>query len=176
MTIIKDIKALLTGLGITAKHLMKKKVTIQYPEEKRTLPPRYRARIVLTRDPDGEERCVACFLCSAACPVDCISLMPAEGERGRRYPEWFRINFSRCIFCGLCAEACPTMAIQMTPDYEICSRDPLKLVYEKEDLLIDGPGKDSHYHFYKHAAIGVINDKGINEDEFPAEDIKKNLP
>lgn len=176
MTIIKDIKALLTGLGITAKHLMKKKVTIQYPEEKRTLPPRYRARIVLTRDPDGEERCVACFLCSAACPVDCISLMPAEGERGRRYPEWFRINFSRCIFCGFCAEACPTMAIQMTPDYEICSRDPLKLVYEKEDLLIDGPGKDPHYHFYKHAAIGVIHDKGQNEDESPTEDIKKNLP
>jgi NADH-quinone oxidoreductase subunit I len=176
MTIIKDIKALLTGLGITAKHLVKKKVTIQYPEEKRILPPRYRARIVLTRDPDGDERCVACFLCSAACPVDCISLMPAEGERGRRYPEWFRINFSRCIFCGLCAEACPTMAIQMTPDYEICSRDPLKLVYEKEDLLIDGTGKDPRYHFYKHAAIGVINDKGQNEDEYPTEEIKKNLP
>lgn len=176
MSIIKDIKALLTGLGITAKHLMKKKVTIQYPEEKRTLPPRYRARIVLTRDPDGEERCVACFLCSAACPVDCISLMPAEGERGRRYPEWFRINFSRCIFCGFCAEACPTMAIQMTPEYEICNRDVMKLVYEKEDLLIDGPGKNPDYHFYKHAAIGVINDKGQNEDEFPPEDIKKNLP
>ncbi len=176
ISIIKDIKALLIGLSITAKHLVKKPVTIQYPEQKRTPHPRFRAQIVLTRDPNGEERCVACFLCSAACPVDCISLMPAEGERGRRYPEWFRINFSRCIFCGLCAEACPTLAIQMTADYEICNRDVMKLVYEKEDLLIDETGKDPHYNYYGHAAIGVINDKGENDDEFPTEDIQKNLP
>lgn len=176
MSLIKDIKALFIGLGVTAKHLMKKPVTIQYPEQKRTPYPRYRARIVLTRDPDGEERCVACFLCSAVCPVDCISLMAAEGEKGRRYAEWFRINFSRCIFCGFCAEACPTMAIQMTPDYEICSRDVMKLVCEKEDLLIDGTGEDPRYNFYRHAAIGVINDKGKNENEFPAEDIQKNMP
>jgi NADH-quinone oxidoreductase subunit I len=68
--------------------------------------PRFRGRIVLTRDPDGEERCVACNLCAVACPVGCISLQKAEKEDGRWYPEFFRINFSRCIFCGMCEEAC----------------------------------------------------------------------
>jgi NADH-quinone oxidoreductase subunit I len=90
------------------KHMFHKRVTIQYPEEKPYLPPRYRGRIILSRDPDGGERCVACYLCAVACPVDCISLQATEDETGRRYPAFFRINFSRCIFCGDCEEACPT--------------------------------------------------------------------
>src|SRR5512145_2505590 len=143
MRVVDDITAILTGLWTTWKHILRRPVTIQYPEEKRRPPPRYRARIILTRDPDGGERCVACYLCSAACPVDCISMQAGERDNGRRYALWFRINFSRCIFCGLCAEACPTLAIQMSPDYEMGSRDPLNLVFEKEDLLIDGGGHDS---------------------------------
>ncbi len=165
MGIWRDIKGTLLPFWITLGYLFTKPATIQYPEEKRTPPPRYRARIVLTRDPDGNERCVACHLCSAACPVDCISMQAAETEDGRRYAAWFRINFARCIFCGLCAEACPTLAIQMTPDYEICNRDPLSLVQEKEDLLIDGCGKDEEYNFYRHSGIGVVNPRGGNEDE-----------
>ena len=161
----RDIKGTLQPFWITLGYLFRKPVTIQYPEQKRIPPPRYRARIVLTRDPDGNERCVACHLCSAACPVDCISMQAAEAEDGRRYATWFRINFARCIFCGLCAEACPTLAIQMTPDYEICNRDPLSLVSEKEDLLITGCGKDDQYNFYRHAGIGVVNARGGNEDE-----------
>ena len=167
MIIVKDIKALLTDSGPPGSISAAAPVTIQYPEEKRTPFPRYRARMVLTRDPDGEERCVACYLCSAACPVDCISMQAAEKPNGRRYAAWFRINFSRCIFCGMCAEACPTMAIQMTPEYEICKRDIMDLVYEKEDLLIDGCGKDPEYNFYRHAGIGVVNPRGGNPDEEP---------
>lgn len=157
--------AIATGFGVTLRHMLRKPVTIQYPEEKRTPYPRFRARIVLTRDPDGGERCVACYLCSAACPVDCISMQSAEAENGRRYAEWFRINFARCIYCGLCAEACPTLAIQMTPDYEFCKRDIMEMIYEKEDLLIDGCGKDESYNYYRHAGIGVINPRGGNIDE-----------
>lgn len=77
-----------------------------------------------------------------ACPVGCISLQKAETEDGRWYPEFFRINFSRCIFCGLCEEACPTTAIQLTPDFEMAEFKRQDLVYEKEDLLISGPGKN----------------------------------
>jgi NADH-quinone oxidoreductase subunit I len=132
--------------------------------------------MVLTRDPEGEERCVACYLCSAACPVDCISMQAAERQDGRRYAAWFRINFSRCIFCGLCAEACPTLAIQMSTDYEICTRDIMNLVYEKEDLLIDGCGKDPAYNFYRHAGIGVVNQRGGNDDENPPVDVRGLLP
>lgn len=108
-------------------HAFAKRETRMYPEEPVYLPPRYRGRIVLTRDPDGEERCVACNLCAVACPVGCISLQKAETKDGRWYPEFFRINFSRCIFCGLCEEACPTTAIQLTPDFEMGE-------YKRQDL------------------------------------------
>jgi NADH-quinone oxidoreductase subunit I len=176
MKIWRDIKGTVLPFWVTLRYLFKRPVTIQYPEQKRTPAPRARARMVLTRDPDGEERCVACYLCSAACPVDCISMQSAEREDGRRYAAWFRINFSRCIFCGFCAEACPTLAIQMSPEFEFCDRDPLKLVYEKEDLLIDHGGKNQEYNFYRHAGIGVVNPRGGNEDEKPPVDIRTNLP
>lgn len=176
MTVIKDITGILRGMWTTWKHIFGRSVTIQYPEEKRIPSPRFRARIVLTRDPDGEERCVACYLCSAACPVDCISMQSAERDNGRRYPSWFRINFSRCIFCGMCAEACPTMAIQMTPDYEICNRDIMKLVHEKEDLLIDGCGKAPTYNYYHHAGIGVTQPRGTAAEENPPVDRRTLLP
>jgi len=103
-------------------------------------------------------------------------MQAAEDGNGRRYAAWFRINFSRCIFCGLCAEACPTLAIQMTPDYEICNRDPLSLVYEKDQLLVDNGGKDSDYNFYRHAGIGVVNPRGGNPDETPPENVRSLLP
>jgi NADH-quinone oxidoreductase subunit I len=176
MSLFKDVKAISIGLWTTWKHIFRPKLTIQYPEEKRTPPYRYRARMVLTRDPDGEERCVACYLCSAACPVDCISMQSAERPDGRRYAAWFRINFSRCIFCGFCAEACPTMAIQMSTEYEICKRDIMDLVYEKEDLLIDGCGKDPEYNFYRHSGIGVVNPRGGNPGEEPPTDPRGLMP
>ncbi len=176
MGVAADIKGICAGFWTTWKHLFRRPVTVQYPEEKRIPSPRYRARIVLTRDPDGGERCVACYLCSAACPVDCISMAAAERYDGRRYAAWFRINFSRCIFCGLCAEACPTMAIQMTPDYEICKRDIMELVYEKEDLLIDSCGKDPSYNFYRHAGIGVVSQRGCNADEESPVDFRGLMP
>ena len=84
---------------------------------------------------------MGCYLCAVACPVDCIALQATEDEHGRRYPEFFRINFSRCIFCGFCEEACPTYAIQLIPDFEMSEYNRQNLVYEKEDLLISGTGK-----------------------------------
>ena len=93
----------LRSLWLIGRHLFVKRVTVQYPEQKPALPARSRARIILSRDPDGGERCVACYLCAAACPPDCIALQAAEDENGRRYPAFFRINFSRCIFDDNCA-------------------------------------------------------------------------
>ncbi len=145
-------------------HTFHRRVTEQYPEVKPYLAPRYRGRIVLTRDPEGNERCVACYLCAAACPVDCISLQATEDETGRRYPEFFRINFSRCIFCGYCEEACPTYAIQLTPDFEMSDYARENLVYEKEHLLISGPGKYHDHDFYKVAGV-AIGGKGKGQAE-----------
>jgi len=158
-------------------HLFRRPVTVQYPEVKPYLPPRWRGRIVLTRDPDGEERCVACNLCAVACPVDCIALQKAEHADGRWYPEWFRINFSRCIFCGFCEEACPTSAIQLTPDYEMCEYHRPDMVYEKADLLIDGTGKVPDYNFYRIAGMAIRGkDKGEAEREAPPVDVRSLLP
>ncbi|MAU00202.1 MAG: NADH-quinone oxidoreductase subunit NuoI [Anaerolineaceae bacterium] len=159
------------------KHTFHKRETIQYPEEKAYLAPRYRGRIILSRDPDGEERCVACYLCAVACPVDCISLQATEEEDGRRYPDFFRINFSRCIYCGYCEEACPTYAIQLTPDFEMSEYKRPNLVYEKEDLLINGPGKYPDYNFYRQAGLAISGkDKGEAENENPPVDVRSLLP
>ncbi len=167
----------LRSIVMIFSHSWRKRDTILYPEVMPYLPPRYRGRIVLTRDPDGEERCVACNLCAVACPVGCISLQKAETDDGRWYPEWFRINFSRCIFCGLCEEACPTTAIQLTPDFELAEYNRQNLVYEKEDLLIAGPGKYHDYNFYRVAGMAIAGKpKGAAQSEAQPVDVKGLLP
>jgi NADH-quinone oxidoreductase subunit I len=145
-------------------HAFQKRVTVQYPDQKPYLAPRYRGRIILSRDPDGGERCVGCYLCAVVCPVGCIALQATEDENGRRYPEFFRINFSRCIFCGFCEEACPTLAIQLIPDVEMSEYRRANLVYEKEDLMISGPGKYHDYNFWRVSGV-AIGGKGVGEAE-----------
>jgi NADH-quinone oxidoreductase subunit I len=174
---MRTIIGVLKGLWVVAKRLFRAPDTIEYPDEMPYLPPRYRARIILSRDRDGGERCVACYLCAIACPVDCISLQATEDEQGRRYPEWFRINFSRCIFCGFCEEACPTYAIQLTPDPEMCEYDRHNMVYEKEDLLISGEGKYHGYDFWRVAGVAIGGkDKGHAENEAPPTDLHSLMP
>ncbi len=175
--LIDGVATQLLSLWRVLRHTFSRKATIEYPEVKPYLPPRYRGRIILSRDPDGEERCVACNLCAVACPVDCIALQKGEKEDGRWYPEWFQINFSRCIYCGLCEEACPTYAIQLTPDYEMGEYDRRNLVYEKQDLLIAGQGKYHGYSFYRQAGLAILGkDKGEAENEDPPIDPRSLLP
>jgi len=169
--------SLLKAVGTILPHLFRRRDTVLFPEERPYLPPRYRGRIVLTRDPAGAERCVACYLCAVACPVDCIALQATEDETGRRYPEWFRINFSRCIFCGFCEEACPTKAIQLTPDFDMNEYRRENMVYEKEHLLISGPGKYPDYDFYQVAGVAIGGkDKGEAENEAPPVDLRSLTP
>jgi len=168
--------SLAKGLWLVFRHAFQRRVTVQYPEQRPYLAPRWRGRIILSRI-NGQERCVACYLCAIACPVDCIALQAAEDETGRRYPEFFRINFSRCIFCGFCEEACPTYAIQLTPDFEMGEYRRENLVYEKEDLLIDGPGKYPDYDFYRVAGLAVGGkDKGEAENEETPLDLRGLMP
>ncbi len=181
---MQTLKAVLFGIYTQIRsiwmifsHSWRRRDTIQYPEQMPYLPPRYRGRIVLTRDPDGEERCVACNLCAAACPVGCISLQKAERPDGRWYPEFFRINFSRCIFCGLCEEACPTTAIQLTPDFEMAEYRRQDLVYEKQDLQIAGTGKYPDYNFYRVAGLAIAGKpKGAAAQEAQPVNVKSLLP
>ncbi|WWP00222.1 MAG: NADH-quinone oxidoreductase subunit NuoI [Candidatus Dasytiphilus stammeri] len=165
----------LRSIYLISLNAFSKRETKKYPEEKVYLPPRYRGRIVLTRDPDGAERCVACGLCAVVCPADCISLQKSEDNNRRWYAEFFRINFSRCIFCGLCEEACPTTAIQLTPDFEMGEFKRKDLVYEKEDLLISGPGKYPDYNFYRIAGVALKNELS-GENQLDPIDVKCLLP
>jgi len=176
-SIIQGVGTQLRSLAMVFSHAWRPRETLNYPEEAVYVPPRYRGGIVLSRDPDGDERCVACNLCAVACPVGCISLQKSEREDGRWYPEFFRINFSRCIFCGLCEEACPTTAIQLTPDFEMGEYRRQDLVYEKEDLLISGPGKYPDYNFYRMSGMAIDGKpKGEAENEAKPIDVKSLLP
>jgi len=178
MNVIHQFYTVLRSMVMILGHTFRKRDVRPYPEVPIYTPPRYRGRIVLTRDPDGDERCVACNLCAVACPVGCISLQKAERpEDGRWYPEFFRINFSRCIFCGLCEEACPTNAIQLTPDFEMAEYNRQNLVYEKEHLLISGTGKYHDYNFYRVAGMSIKGkDKGEALNEAPPVDLHSLLP
>lgn len=125
----------LGGLFITIKHLLNfRSVTVQYPEEVKELPPRYRGLHVMPGDDDGEIRCVACKLCEVACPTQAISIVaePADDYGIERRPKVYNIDFMRCVFCGFCVEACPCDALRMGMKYELASYNRAGLVHTKE--------------------------------------------
>ena len=131
----------LKGFGVTLKQIFKKPITQQYPEYKRPVYPRYRGRHRLNRHENGLEKCVGCSLCAAACPADCIRVVPAENtpttasRPGERYARIYEINMSRCIFCGYCELACPFDAITLGNDFEISEYNRDDLIYTKDMLL-----------------------------------------
>ena len=131
---------LIQGLATTFKHMFKPKVTVNYPEQKVPMFPKYRGKQVLMRDENGLEKCVACGLCSVACPADAIYLEAAENDgtimAGPRYAKVYQIHKTRCIFCGMCEEACPVSAIFMGKDYELAVYSKDDFVWDKTELLV----------------------------------------
>src|SRR5690554_2134858 len=133
--------AIAGGMATTLKHLFKKKVTINYPEETRPFSPVYRGRHMLMRDDEGRERCTACGLCAVSCPAEAITMKAAERKPGEehlyreeKYAEIYEINMLRCIYCGLCEEACPKQAIYLTKSKTMVFSD-----YDRTDFIY---GKD----------------------------------
>lgn len=125
------------GLKITLENMFKPSFTMEYPEVKFEPPSSYRGRPVLAMEENGEERCVACGLCSRVCPALAIEVQAAETEREKeRYPEKFEINMLRCIFCGFCEEVCPEEAIIMSKDYELAFFNREDAIYGKDKLLV----------------------------------------
>lgn len=175
--IINIIITCFKSIYIISKNIFSKPETMKYPYEKIHLSKNYRGRIILTRNTEGDERCVACNLCSAVCPVSCIAMQRSQKKDGSWYPIFFRINLSRCIFCGFCEEACPTLAIQLIPDVELAEYKRSDLIYEKNDLLISNTGKYKTYNFYKMTGIDIKNKKkSKSSNENKPIDIKKILP
>jgi NADH-quinone oxidoreductase subunit I len=134
------------GLRTTLMRVVEGPVTIQYPEEKTPVYPRFRGRHKLQRFEDsGLEKCVGCSLCAAACPAECIRVVAAENtpdnqvSAGERYAAVYEINMTRCIFCGYCEVACPFDAITMGVDYELSDYERSDLIFTKEMLLQDHP-------------------------------------
>jgi NADH-quinone oxidoreductase subunit I len=129
------------GLGVTLRTMFRQPTTIQYPEERRQLPERFRGLHALHRYENGLERCIGCFLCAGACPAECIYIEAAENDpahpvsAGERYARVYEIDELRCIFCGFCEEACPTGAITLEPVFEISDYERGGLIYSKEMLL-----------------------------------------
>lgn len=152
MGYLRNIGAIAKGMGITFSEMFKPTIVENYPDGRGPLrgavfQERFRGLHVLQRDENGLEKCVACFLCAAACPSNCIYIEAAENTEtnrvsgAERYAKVYNIDYNRCIFCGYCVEACPTDAITHGHGFELATFNASSLVYRKEQLL---SGKPAH--------------------------------
>ncbi len=141
--IIESTKAIIKGMAVTFSKIPQEKWTVQYPDEPVTMQPRYRGQHLLHVDELGREKCVACFLCAAACPSDCIYIVAADDPRppeertgvDERFAQVYNIDYGRCIFCGFCVEACPKDALQLKRVFELADYTRESMIYTKEMLL-----------------------------------------
>jgi NADH-quinone oxidoreductase subunit I len=157
MSIISDViestKAIIKGMSVTFSYIPKEKWTVEYPDEPVTVQPRYRGQHLLHVDERGKEKCVACFLCAAACPSDCIYIIAADDPRSpaertgveERFADVYNIDYGRCIFCGYCVEACPKDAITHGYNFELSVYSRADLLKTKDDLLITKQVQSKNY-------------------------------
>jgi len=129
---------LVKGLMLTGRYFFARKITVQYPEEKTPMSPRFRGLHALRRYPNGEERCIACKLCEAVCPALAITIESEPRDDGTRRTTRYDIDLTKCIFCGLCEESCPVDAIVETRIFEYHGEKRGDLLYTKEMLLAIG--------------------------------------
>ena len=129
---------LLKGMKLTGRYFFARKITVQYPEERTPLSPRFRGLHALRRYPNGEERCIACKLCEAVCPAMAITIESEQRADGTRRTTRYDIDLTKCIFCGFCEEACPVDAIVETRILEYHGEQRGDLYYTKDMLLAVG--------------------------------------
>jgi NADH-quinone oxidoreductase subunit I len=147
--LVKDfgLSEIRAGMKITAKQLVTDKITVQFPEERTPISPRFRGLHALRRYPNGEERCIACKLCEAVCPANAITIESEMRDDGTRRTTQYDIDLFKCIFCGFCEEACPVDAIVETHIFDYAFESREGSIIDKEALL----------------AIGDENEKAINK-------------
>ena len=157
MSVVSDVLnsavSVIKGMKRTLTEIPREKWTVQYPDEPVTMQPRYRGQHLLHVDENGKEKCVACYLCAAACPSDCIYIEAIDDPRpyaervGRdeRYAKVYNIDYGRCIFCGFCVEACPKDAITHGYNFEISVFNRADLLKTKDDLLITKQVQSKNY-------------------------------
>ena len=147
MPVVRGVAAIAKGMGVTFREMLSPTKVENYPDgpgpnRGAVLEERYRGAHVLQRDENGLEKCVACFLCAAACPSNCIYIEAAENTEehrissSERFAKVYNIDYNRCIFCGYCVEACPTDAITHGHGFELSTLNATNLVMRKEDMLV----------------------------------------
>ena len=129
---------LLLGMKLTGRYLFARKFTVQYPEEKTPMSPRFRGLHAQRRYANGEERCIACKLCEAVCPALAITIESEQREDGTRRTTRYDIDLFKCIYCGFCEEACPVDAIVETRVFEYHFEERGEHIMTKEKLLAMG--------------------------------------
>ena len=132
------LRELIKGLALTGRYMFKRKITVQYPEEKTPMSPRFRGLHALRRYPNGEERCIACKLCEAVCPAMAITIESEQRADGSRRTTRYDIDLTKCIFCGFCEESCPVDSIVETHVLEYHGEKRGDLYFTKEMLLAVG--------------------------------------
>mgnify|MGYP006278972143 CR=1 FL=1 len=129
---------LFQGLMVTGRHLFVRKITVQYPESRTPLSPRFRGLHALRRYPNGEERCIACKLCEATCPASAITIESEVRDDGSRRTTRYEIDLFKCIYCGFCEESCPVDSIVETPAFEYYFERRGEQIMTKAMLLANG--------------------------------------
>jgi NADH-quinone oxidoreductase subunit I len=152
------------AMKVTFKHMFHKPITFQYPREQRAIPDTHRGALGLLRYDDGQERCVGCDLCEAACPS--------------RYASEFYIDITKCVFCGYCVEACPVNALAMTKMYEFSTHDKRTLLFDKKRLYDIGERHldDAKKYLYAHNQEKNIEESREYRYYFPQSVIKSTQP
>ncbi len=153
---------ILGGLRTTLRHLVRRKQTLEYPEERPAIPPGYRGVPTLVRDPHGREKCVSCQLCEFVCPPKAIRITPGAvpADSGRDHiekaPQAFTIDMLRCIYCGFCQEVCPEEAIFLQNQFSLSGYSRAELVHDKARLYeLGGTLPDAHYKWDRKLAAAT---------------------
>lgn len=148
---------ILAGLMTTLKHMFRRKVTLQYPDERPAIPDGYRGVPTLVKDPNEREKCVSCQLCEFVCPPKAIRIIPgeihiqeSEHAHVEKAPKEFEIDMLRCIYCGLCEEVCPEEAIFLQDLYSLNGYTRAELLFKKDKLYeLGGVLPDRHFKWDK---------------------------
>ncbi|MCU0787278.1 MAG: NADH-quinone oxidoreductase subunit I [Verrucomicrobia bacterium] len=160
--------AIIGGFKVTLRLFFARKVTMQYPEQRWSVPDGYRGAPYLVKDQDGNTKCVSCQLCEFVCPPKAIKIIPpgpagqlADRPNAEKMPQEFEINMLRCIFCGYCQEVCPEEAIFLLKDWSHIGTNRKEMVYNKEKLLALG-GTHGGIQKWRHK-----QEETVEQENFP---------
>lgn len=150
---------IISGMKTTLRHLFQPRVTLEYPEQRPTIPKGYRGVPTLVKDPNGREKCVSCQLCEFVCPPKAIRITPGElpadsdNAHVEKGPKEFDIDMLRCIYCGLCQEVCPEEAIWLQNQFSMSGYSRAEMVNHKDRLYeLGGTLPDEHFKWDKKKA------------------------